>query len=131
MKPVFVALFSIAAAASAGAATPPPQPHILVPPPGRPTPALRVLRGGDSFAAHRVRTYQNARAFAATLTAEEAEELRTSGEVMSVTPVVERHLVDDTGAQPQPTPDLTTGYTLRQTVPYGIDMIHARDVWPA
>jgi subtilisin family serine protease len=129
MNRVFVALFTIAISASAVAAETTNR-YIVVPRRVPRSPELRMLRDAESFSAHAVRTYRNATAFAATLTPEEAAELRSSGEVVSVTPVVERHLVDDIGAPPAP-PSASINYTLRQTVPYGIDMIHARDVWPA
>src|SRR5215212_4341654 len=114
MNRVLVALFTFTIAASALAETA--GRYIVVPRRLPPSPELRLLRDADSFSSHAVRTYRNATAFAATLTPEEAAELRRSGEVVSVTPVVERHLVDDIGASPaELSPN--ANYTLRQTVP--------------
>jgi serine protease len=58
--------------------------------------------------------------FAADLTADEVAELKRNSNVRWLEPVVERHAF----AQPSRNPQI-------QTVPYGIDLIHARDVWPA
>lgn len=127
MNRVVVALFTIAAAASAFAAETTNR-YIVIRRPDPQGRELRMLRDPDSFAAHRVRAFRNVDAFAATMTADEAEDLRRSGEALSVTPVVMRSLNDDVGA---PAPNVIPSYTLRQTVPYGIDLVHARDVWPA
>src|SRR5262249_43301009 len=67
----------------------------------------------------------------ATLTADEAAAMRTSPSVRYVTPVVERHLLDATTASrvtravaPNASPNQTA-----QSVPYGIDLVRAREVW--
>jgi serine protease len=58
--------------------------------------------------------------FAADLTSDEVAELRKNANVRWVEPVLERHAF----AQPVRNPEI-------QMVPYGVDLIHAREVWPA
>jgi serine protease len=92
---------------------------------------VRVLNEVAEGESHEVRTFQTIDAFAANLTDAEAGELRASREVRSVEPVVERHINDGSrlGSSTIPvTADLPISH---QVVPYGIDMIHARQVWPA
>ena len=55
--------------------------------------------------------------FAATLTSSEVAALRSSSEVRWIEPVIERHAVA-----------VTRNYE-GQTVPYGIDLVHAREAW--
>jgi serine protease len=57
--------------------------------------------------------------FAATLTSSEVAALRKSGEVRWIEPVIERHAAA-----------VTRNYD-GQTVPYGIDVVHAREAWTA
>jgi subtilisin family serine protease len=76
-----------------------------------------------------VREFGQIDGFAATLTPSEVAELRRSPYVRFVSPVVERHLVDAPAAPFRPATDVSI-YQLKQTVPYGIDLVHARDVWP-
>jgi subtilisin family serine protease len=64
--------------------------------------------------------------FAADLSDDEVAALRKSSAVRYVDPVVERHLLDEPHA-PQVN---VSPLSLTQTVPYGIDLVHARDVWP-
>ena len=63
--------------------------------------------------------------FAASLTEAEVRRLKQSPKVRFIEPVVERHLL---GSLP------VAGDALRnlnaQTVPFGIDLVRARDVWP-
>jgi len=73
-------------------------------------------------AVHRVRAFRNVDAFAANLTADEAAELRSSPDVVSVKPVVERH-IDSLGVA-------TNVDYLSQVVPWGITAIRADQVWP-
>ncbi len=77
-----------------------------------------------------VREFRQIDGFAATLTASDVAELRRSPHVLYVSPVVERHLLDAPSAPFRPATD-TSIYQQRQTTPYGIDLIHARDVWSA
>lgn len=72
-----------------------------------------------------VRRFTNLNGFAADLTAEEAAELRQSAGVVDVQPVVERHAME-LGARV--TSNLES--YAQQIVPWGIDAIHARQVWP-
>ncbi|HJQ41298.1 MAG TPA: S8 family serine peptidase [Thermoanaerobaculia bacterium] len=58
--------------------------------------------------------------FAADLTSAEVAALRKNANVRWVEPVVERHAL----AQPARNPQI-------QMVPYGVDLIHAREVWAA
>jgi len=58
--------------------------------------------------------------YAADLTSDEVAALKQHADVRWVEPVVERHAF----AQPTRNPNA-------QTIPYGIDLVHARDVWPA
>ncbi|HEV7923304.1 MAG TPA: S8 family serine peptidase [Thermoanaerobaculia bacterium] len=121
MKPIIAFVLTVAAAATAWAA--PTRRYIVL---TRHTPRLseqRLFRDVDASAERAVRPFRNAQAFAADLTAEQVAELRASGEVRSITPVVERSL-NDLAAAPH------ENYTLGQTVPYGIDLVHARDLWP-
>ena len=57
--------------------------------------------------------------FAAELTTSEVAALRTSSEVRWIEPVIERYAT------------ATSRNFLPQSVPYGIDLIHAREAWPA
>src|SRR5687768_16136208 len=54
---------------------------------------LRLATNAAEIARHRVRTFKNINAFAADLTLEEVAELRASGEVLTIEPDVERHLL--------------------------------------
>jgi len=61
--------------------------------------------------------------YAAELTDADVAALRRSKDVRFVEPVVERHLLDFAART-------TTGPLSRsQSVPYGVDLIHARDLW--
>lgn len=88
---------------------------------------LQLLRDGDEVFVHKVRRFESVAAFAADLTAEEAAALRRSSDVRSVDEVVERHLLDvPHGAKLA----AEAGFDEAQTVPYGIDLVRAREVWP-
>lgn len=82
--------------------------------------ALQRLRGDDfePRQQQRVRQFKNINAFAADLTEDEVATLEESDSVRWVEPVIERHLLADT---------ITPG---AQTTPYGLNMVHATDVWP-
>lgn len=95
--------------------------------------ASRVLQTDEAVRVHAVRAFVNVPAFAATLTPDEAAALRGSAGIRYVQPVVERHLFDaptSPKAVSHPVADASP-YVKAQTVPYGIDLIHARDVWQA
>ena len=82
--------------------------------------AIKGLRG-DNFEPGvdaRVRTFTSINGFAADLTESEVAELKRSKHVRWVEPVLDRHVFSDT---------IVAG---KQTTPFGIDMVHARDVWP-
>jgi len=85
---------------------------------------IRMLRDSGDFREHGVRAFESADAFAADLTPAEVAELKRSPEVRFVTHVVERH-ASSLGASPNGSP-----YRNVQTVPYGLSMIHAIDLWP-
>lgn len=87
--------------------------------------AVGFLRDAGEAAARDLRTYTRVNVMAASLTATEAEELRRSGDVRYVDPVLPRYISAE-DAPLKVAPDANP-----QTVPYGIDAIHARDVWRA
>ena len=92
---------------------------------------VRLLEKSDAAAAgHDVREFQQVRGFAATLTASEVAQLRRSPYVRFVSPVVGVHLlgVDDTPLVPTTN---TSVYEQQQVVPYGVDLVHAREAWSA
>ncbi|HEX7150645.1 MAG TPA: S8 family serine peptidase [Thermoanaerobaculia bacterium] len=87
--------------------------------------ATQSMRDGwaERFAQRRVRTFDSIRALAVELTPEEVAELRKSDEVRyiaPVTPIYLNELTPSTKSSP---------YDSTQSVPWGIDAIHARDVW--
>jgi serine protease len=90
-------------------------------------PAIQALANGGSDR-HAVRELGIINGFAATLTAKEVADLWGSKDVLDIEPVLERHLLD-AGRTLAPQPTLNP-LTLNQIVPYGIDLIHAREVWP-
>ena len=94
--------------------------------------AARMLQSDDAVRAHAVRAFDNVSGFAATLSTDEAAALRKTSGVRYVQPVVERHLLDAPHSANAATHPITDGspYAFAQTVPYGIDLVHARDVWP-
>jgi serine protease len=76
-----------------------------------------------------VRDLSSIDAYAADLTEAEAAQLRISPDVRYVNPVVSRYMLEGTPGPAGSVP-LDSPYVSRQVVPYGIDMIHSRDVWP-
>jgi serine protease len=82
--------------------------------------ALRTMRGDDWEPRERadVRPFKFINGFAADLTADEVASLKKSSNVTLVEPVLERHMLTDT---------IVNG---AQTTPFGINMVHAPDVWP-
>jgi subtilisin family serine protease len=87
--------------------------------------ALRMASDSEDGASRHVRRFTNIDGFAADLTAEEAKELRQSAGVVSVDPVVERHVTEVGGR----VMSNLESYS-KQIIPWGIDAIHARQVWP-
>ena len=90
--------------------------------------SVRMLRDSDELRSHAVRTFESVNAFAANLTSAEVAELKRSAGVRFVSPVVERHA----SGQPRAAflhPDGSI-YTTTQTMPYGVMMIHAPELWP-
>ena len=88
---------------------------------------LRMVRESSEFRAHSVRAFKAVEAFAADLTADEVAALRRSPEVRYVTPTVERHILSD-----GPTRHIASNgsaYRATQTLPPGIQMIHAPELW--
>ena len=78
---------------------------------------VRDLRSG--VAPRDVVGFESFTGFAATLTESEAAALRASSEVRWIEPVIERHAVA-----------VVRNYD-GQTVPYGVDLVHARETWIA
>jgi subtilisin family serine protease len=80
-----------------------------------------LLRDGEE---RQLRSFRTIAAFGADLTDDEAALLSQSPGVRSVRPVVERHIASDGVAVP------ASSYAQHQEIPYGVEMIHARAVWP-
>jgi subtilisin family serine protease len=92
--------------------------------------ALAAIAGGNDGET-RTRRFANLDAFAADLTAAEVSELQASGAIRYVDPVVERSIsVVEPGRPFRPQ---TNSVRLNETqiVPWGVDSIHARQVWAA
>src|SRR6266849_171188 len=86
---------------------------------------LRMIRESSEFRSHAVRAFDAVDAFAADLTADEVAALKRSSDVRFVTLTVERHALADLQAAPNGSP-----YRAAQTVPQGLTMIHAPELWP-
>jgi serine protease len=89
---------------------------------------LQMISDAATAEKHAVRKFTYVNAFAADLTEAEAAELRKSSAVRYIAPVVERSISDRTNAQLQPLS--SRRYSEQQTIPYGIDAIGARQLWP-
>jgi subtilisin family serine protease len=76
-----------------------------------------VLRGRD------VAIFSTLNAYAADLTAAEVAELRRSPRIRYVEAAVERHALELTAAAAE------TRNLAGQTVPFGVDLVHAREIW--
>jgi subtilisin family serine protease len=70
-----------------------------------------------------VRTFASVDGYAADLTDAQVAELRASKSVKDIEPVLERHAYDVFAAEP-------IRGTAGQTVPYGISLVRAPEVWP-
>lgn len=92
--------------------------------------SLRLIRDVQQAVAHDVRTFTSVDYIAADLTAAEAADLKRSSEVRFIAPVVERSI---SGVDGTPTAqhhiNTQSRYAKAQAVPYGIDLVRARDVW--
>jgi serine protease len=89
---------------------------------------LQILRDPADAQAREVRTFESVDAFAADLTETEAQELRRSPYVRFVEPTVG---IFATEVATSMTPVATARrYSYTQTVPWGIDTVHAPQVWP-
>ncbi len=89
---------------------------------------VRSIEGAptDSADDRHIRAYHIIDGFSADLTADEAAALKASPGVSYVSPAVERHALDVA-----PKTSLTDGANpFGQVVPYGIDLVRAREVWP-
>ncbi len=91
------------------------------------TASLRMLRQDADVRAHKVRTFEWINAFAADLTPDEVAALKKSPEIRYLSPVVERYASSDRDLQPATNGSI---YASSQSVPYGVTMIRARDLWP-
>lgn len=92
--------------------------------------SLRLTGDAGEIAAHDVRTFKNLDYIAADLTDAEAASLRASIDVSSIAPVVVRSIETvETPVAARPTKSADSKYSRSQTVGYGIDLVHARDVW--
>jgi serine protease len=126
-------LLLVTAAVSASAQTTPPTRYIIVTRAAGKVAAARMMQTDEAAVrVHAVRAFDSVPAFAATLTADEAAALRTSPGVRYVQPVVERHLADTAPASKPPYRPIAASspFEAAQVVPYGIDLVHAREVWP-
>lgn len=74
------------------------------------------------------RSFANVDAFAANLSDEQVAAMRHDSGVRFVEPVVERH-IETISTRPHAATAAAI-YTDHQTIPWGVDAIHARDVWP-
>jgi serine protease len=89
-------------------------------------PAVRVFGDDADVERHGGRELPIVNGFAASLTDNEAAALRASNDVRYVDPVVERHLLDAAPARAHTT---ASPLSTRQSLPYGIELVHAPDVW--
>src|SRR5205085_46731 len=82
----------------------------------------RVL---NESAEHQIREFQTLDAFAANLNEKEIEDLRASGNVLSIETLKERHVNAVEDRRPR-----LSGQAAPQVIAYGVDLIHARSIWP-
>ena len=80
-----------------------------------------------SVESRKVTAFSSVNGFAADLTADEAATLAKSADVLYVERAVERHAF---GLNADKTTDADKVNPLSQVVPFGVDMVRAREVWP-
>lgn len=124
MKRILILLLTLAAGSTFAAETTSTRYVILTRQPAQ-SMRMRLVSSSDEARRHDVRTFENINGFAATLTDEEATDLRASFDVVSVQPVIERQA----SALPANVTSNAPLFT-KQVVPWGLDAIHARQVWP-
>ncbi|HEY8713358.1 MAG TPA: S8 family serine peptidase [Thermoanaerobaculia bacterium] len=90
---------------------------------------LPLVRDITEAVAHDVRAFSNVDFVAADLSDVEAAELKRSSDVRFIVPVVPRSL-DSVETPVTHRIETQSRYSKAQVVPYGIDLVHARDVWP-
>ena len=90
---------------------------------------LRIVRDITEAVAHDVRAFSNVDFVAADLSDVEAAELKRSSDVKFIVPVVPRSLDSVEPSLIAHHIDTQSRYAKAQVVPYGIDLVHARDVW--
>lgn len=87
---------------------------------------LHILRDSDDFRDHEARVFAAIDAFAASLSADEAAQLRRSPEVRYVSPVVERHASQETVLRPSAA---GSAFSTAQITPWNIPLVHADELW--
>ena len=97
---------------------------------------LSIVRDAAEVAEHSVRTFANFDFVGVDLTEAEAEALRKSPDVSYLSRVVERHIEIEGFQSGQPPKGLVpvenvSRFSKAQTIPYGIDLVRTREVWPA
>jgi subtilisin family serine protease len=88
----------------------------------------REQDAAENAGGRKVREFAVVNGYGADLTDAEAAVLRASDEVLAVRPTVERHLLDRDDVAAKSTS--SSPYESAQIVPWGVDAIHARSVWP-
>lgn len=90
---------------------------------------IRDIEGTSrpSGVSRHITMFSSVNGFAADLSADEASALAKSAEVLYVEPAVERHAF---GLDAPKTTDTDKVNPLGQVVPFGVDMVRAREVWP-
>lgn len=131
MKRIAVLILSFVCVSSAFAETASTQRYLVATrasmPAGRIRTLIRDIEPAPRAQVRNVVAFQSVNGFAADLTPEEAAALAKSADVRYVEPVVERHAFD-LAAPKTGNGDVVNPFA--QTVPFGIDLVHARDVWP-
>lgn len=82
------------------------------------------------MAAHAGREIKVINGFAVSLSDDEVGAMSKAQGIAGIYPVTKIHLLDNSAAAIQPQANPTPSpYAVKQTVPYGVDLVHARDVW--
>ncbi|HUP61036.1 MAG TPA: S8 family serine peptidase [Thermoanaerobaculia bacterium] len=124
MKRTVIAAFALLIFAAAAHAAEEPQRYLVATKrPFRAGALADVVRNArqGAEALRNVEGFRSFDGFAADLTASEVAELRRNGAVRWVEPVIERHALAQQLARDP----------VGQTIPYGLDLIHAREAWLA